>query len=112
MINTKKYINNFFKKEEKKANTAQNQVNINSYLIKQGHLETNLNNHFDYYHCAIFNSNDSNTYDIFITSYYSEFILKISSIKTDKVFYETEQSEEFKILTEALKKHSFLRVNQ
>ena len=117
MRNPKKYINNFFKKEEKKENIAKNQVNIisylikqdHSYLIKQSHLETNVNNHFDYYHCAIFSSNGY-TYDIFIAPYYSEMILKISSIKTDTFF--TEQSEEFKILAEALKKHSFLRVNQ
>lgn len=84
----------------------------NNFLIKQGLLETDLNQQFNYYHCAIFSAIDSTTYDIFIKSDFTEDILKISSVKADTTFYEHETSDEFKILAETLKKHSFLRANQ
>ncbi|HIH3025122.1 TPA: hypothetical protein ACYQFJ_002173 [Streptococcus pneumoniae] len=72
-------------------------------LRKESLNETNINESFNYYHVVIYDFQEEHHIYIKNTDYFKDDIKKISEIKSDVTFYNT-NSEEFKILKEAILK--------
>ena len=72
-------------------------------LRKESLNETNINEPFNYYHAVIYDFQEEHHIYIKNTDYFKDDIKKISEIKSDVTFYDT-NSEEFKILKEAILK--------